>query len=170
MANTKFRIGTVEIGGGKPFIIAGPCVVESRDIAFAAADEIARVSNKFKIPFIYKSSFIKANRQAGASFASIGIENALKILAEVKDKYKQPILTDIHNTDQVSSAAEIADCLQIPAFLCRQTELIKAAAKTGLPLNIKKGQFMAPEDMNDAAIKAVEEGNSKVMLTDTLRG
>ncbi|MCP4580366.1 MAG: 3-deoxy-8-phosphooctulonate synthase [candidate division Zixibacteria bacterium] len=166
MADKKIQIGPVEIGGGKPFIIAGPCVVESRDIAFAAADEITKVSQKFKIPVVYKSSFIKANRQAGASFASIGIDNALKILGEVKAKYNLPILTDIHNTDQVSAAAEVADCLQIPAFLCRQTELIKAAAKTGLPLNIKKGQFMAPEDMNDAAIKATEEGNSKVILTE----
>jgi len=166
MAKTGFSIGQVEIGNSKRFIIAGPCVVETRDIAFAAADEIVRVSKKFNIPFIYKSSFVKANRQAGISFASIGIETALKILAEVKAQYNLPILTDIHNTDQVSAAAKVADCLQIPAFLCRQTELIKAAAKTGLPLNIKKGQFMAPEDMRDAAMKAIEEGNPKVMLTE----
>lgn len=166
MAETKFKIGEIEIGSGRPFVIAGPCVVESQEIAFAVAEQLTRVSHKLKIPIIYKSSYIKANRQSVKSFSTIGIDKALKILADVKSKFKMPILTDIHKPDEAGMAAEIADCLQIPAFLCRQTELVQAAANTGLPLNIKKGQFMAPEDMAEIATKAVEAGNNKLMLTE----
>jgi len=166
VAETKFKIGEIEIGSGKPFIIAGPCVVESKEIAFATAEKLKIISQKLDIPFIYKSSYIKANRQSGKSFATIGVDKALKILADVKSQFNVPILTDIHKPDEADMAAEVADCLQIPAFLCRQTELVLAAAKTGLPLNIKKGQFMAPEDMSEIAQKAVSEGNNKVILTE----
>jgi 2-dehydro-3-deoxyphosphooctonate aldolase (KDO 8-P synthase) len=166
MAETKFKIGDIEIGSGRLVIIAGPCVVESQEIAFTTAEHIAKVSEKYNIPFIYKSSYIKANRQSVTSFSTIGIDKALKILAEVKNKFNMPILTDIHKPDEAGMAAEVADCLQIPAFLCRQTELVQAAAKTGLPLEIKKGQFMAPENMGDIAAKAVSAGNNKVMLTE----
>jgi len=166
MAEKTFAIGKVTAGRHKKFIIAGPCVVESREIAFAAAEEIVRVAEKFKLPVIYKSSYLKANRQSGNSFATIGMSGALKILAEVKERFDIPILTDIHSPSEVGEAAKVADCLQIPAFLCRQTELIKAAARTGLPVNIKKGQFMAPEDMKEAAAKVEAEGNSQVLLTE----
>jgi len=166
MDRIKFLIGNVEIGSDKPFLIAGPCVVESKAIAFRAAEEIVRVSQKFNIPIIYKSSYIKANRQSGNSFATIGVDKALEILGEVKREFNLPILTDVHNIDEVKRAADIADCLQIPAFLCRQTDLIKAAAQTGKAINIKKGQFMAPEGMKEAALKAEETGNHKVMLTE----
>jgi 2-dehydro-3-deoxyphosphooctonate aldolase (KDO 8-P synthase) len=166
MAKQWFKIKEIEIGTGKPFIIAGPCVVETRDIAFQAAAEIARISQKYNLPAIYKSSYMKANRQSGNSFSTIGVSKALKILDEIKSEFRLPILTDVHSTAEIYEAADIADCLQIPAFLCRQTELIKAAAKTGKPLNIKKGQFMAPEGMKEAANKAEEEGNSRVMLTE----
>lgn len=166
MARKAFRIGHVEIGAGKPFLIVGPCVVESREIASKTAEEIIRVSEKHKIAAIYKSSYMKANRQSGGSFSTIGISKALKILDEIKHEFNLPILTDVHNTDEVDKAAVVADCLQIPAFLCRQTELIKAAAKTGRALNIKKGQFMAPADMKEAALKAEEAGNTQVILTE----
>ncbi len=166
MAGKKFKIGSIAIGGDKPFFIAGPCVVESEAIAFVTAEEIVRVSEKFKIPFIYKSSYTKANRQSGESFASIGTDKALQILDDVKKQFNLPVLTDIHTPEEASIAAEVADCLQIPAFLCRQTELIRAAAKTNLPLNIKKGQFMAPKDMGEAAAKAEAEGNARIMLTE----
>lgn len=166
MAQKAFTVDRVEIGSGKPFIIAGPCVVESKDIAFKAAEEIVRVSHKYKIQAIYKSSYMKANRSSANSFSSIGISKALKILREVKTQYKLPILTDIHTIQEIDEAADIADVLQIPAFLCRQTELIKAAAKTGKAVNIKKGQFMAPEGMLEAAQKAEEAGGAKTMLTE----
>lgn len=166
MAEKIFTIGKVTAGEHRKFIIAGPCVVESREIAFAAAEEITRVAGKFKLPVIYKSSYLKANRQSGNSFATIGMQSALQILADVKKYFDLPILTDIHGPAEAAEAAKVADCLQIPAFLCRQTELIKAAAQTGLPINIKKGQFMAPEDMKEAAEKAVAAGNSKVLLTE----
>ena len=166
MAERRFKIEDIEIGSGKPFIIAGPCVVESRDMVFRTAEEIVRVSQKFKIPAIFKSSYVKANRQSVNSFSTIGIAKALTILSDVKNEFKLPVITDVHNTGEVTAAAEIADCLQIPAFLCRQTDLIQAAAKTGKAINIKKGQFMAPEGMKEAALKAEEVGNSRVMLTE----
>ena len=166
MAVARFNIGTVEVGTGKPFFIAGPCVVESKEIAFAAAEEIIRVSEKYKVPFVYKSSYLKANRQSINSFATMGIEKALQILNDVKKEFNIPVLTDIHSPQEAVMAAEIVDCLQIPAFLCRQTYLISAAAKTGLALNIKKGQFMAPEGMAEAAGKAKAVGNDKIMLTE----
>lgn len=166
MAKRDFTVGAVEIGTGKPFFIAGPCVVESEAIAFQAAEEIARVSQDFEVPFIYKSSYVKANRQSGNSFATIGTDKALAILEKVRRQFGLPILTDIHSPDEAAIAASIVDCLQIPAFLCRQTELIKSAANTGLPLNIKKGQFMAPEDMAETAAKAESVGNIKIMLTE----
>ena len=166
MAGKAFSIGHVEIGTNKPFVIVGPCVVESREIAFKTAEEITRVAQKFNIPAIYKSSYMKANRQSGGSFSTIGITKALKILAEIKTEFNLPVLTDVHTTGEVEEAASVADCLQIPAFLCRQTDLIKAAAKTGKALNIKKGQFMAPENMKEAAQKAEESGKGGVMLTE----
>jgi 2-dehydro-3-deoxyphosphooctonate aldolase (KDO 8-P synthase) len=162
----NFRVGDVEVGSGKPFLIAGPCVVESKAIAFAAAEEIVQVAQKYAIPVIYKSSYMKANRQSVDSFSTIGIDSALKILAEVKAEFGLPILTDVHTSEETVLASAVANCLQIPAFLCRQTELVAAAARTGLPLNIKKGQFMAPEDMGEAAAKAIANGNEKVMLTE----
>jgi 2-dehydro-3-deoxyphosphooctonate aldolase (KDO 8-P synthase) len=166
MAKVKFEIGGVKVGSGKPFIIAGPCAIESEKIAFKVAEEIARVSEDSGIPFIYKSSHTKANRLSGRSFSSIGFKKALKILADVKKQYKLPILTDIHTIEEIPAVADIVDCLQIPAFLCRQTELVQAAAKTGLPVNIKKGQFLAAEDMAEIAGKAKHVGNNKVMLTE----
>jgi len=162
----KFNIGDVKVGSDKPFIIAGPCAIESEKIALTVAEQIARVSEDTGIPFIYKSSHTKANRLSGRSFATIGFKKALGILAKVKKRYGMPIITDIHTLDEIPAVAEIVDCLQIPAFLCRQTELVQAAAKTGLPVNIKKGQFMAAEDMAEIAGKAKIVGNNKVMLTE----
>lgn len=166
MSRVKFKIGDVEVGSGKPFIIAGPCAIESEKIALKVAEQIARTSDNSGIPFVYKSSHTKANRLSGKSFSTIGITKALAILEKVKDKYDLPILTDIHATEEIPAVAQVADCLQIPAFLCRQTELVQAAARTGLPVNIKKGQFMAAEDMAAIADKAKIVGNNKVMLTE----
>jgi 2-dehydro-3-deoxyphosphooctonate aldolase (KDO 8-P synthase) len=163
----KIRVHDVTIGGGSPLVlIAGPCVVEGRDITLRTAEQIKRVAGKNSIPFIFKSSYKKANRTSGSSFISIGMEKALKILAEIREQLEVPILTDIHSESEAEVAADIADILQIPAFLCRQTELLRAAGRTGKVVNIKKGQFMAPEDMRLQAGKVESVGNRKVMLTE----
>jgi 2-dehydro-3-deoxyphosphooctonate aldolase (KDO 8-P synthase) len=166
MSIVTFKIGDVKVGSGNPFIIAGPCAIESEKIACKVAEQIVRISDDFGIPLIYKSSHTKANRLSGKSFSTIGFKKALNILAKVKKNYGLPILTDVHTLEEIPAVAEITDCLQIPAFLCRQTELVQAAARTGLPINIKKGQFMAAEDMAEIAAKAKIVGNNKVMLTE----
>lgn len=163
----KIRIHDVTVGGGSPLVlIAGPCVVEGREITLRTAERIELIATKNSIPFIFKSSYKKANRTSGSSFIGIGMEKALKILAEVKRELEVPILTDIHSEAEAEIAAEVADVLQIPAFLCRQTELLQAAGRTGKVVNIKKGQFMAPEDMCLQAEKVEAVGNRKVMLTE----
>jgi 2-dehydro-3-deoxyphosphooctonate aldolase (KDO 8-P synthase) len=163
----KIRIHDITIGGGSPLVlIAGPCVVEGRDITLRTAEQIKRIAAKKSIPFIFKSSYRKANRTSGSSFIGIGMEKALKILAEIREQLEVPILTDIHSESEAEAAADVADVLQIPAFLCRQTELLRAAGRTGKVVNIKKGQFMAPEDMRLQAGKVEAVGNRKVMLTE----
>lgn len=147
-------------------IIAGPCVVESRELAMRVAGEAKKITEKLGLPFIYKSSYKKANRTSGKSFVGIGMDEAIRILGEVKSEFDLPVLTDVHSESEVEAAAEVADVLQIPAFLCRQTELLQAAGRTGRVVNIKKGQFMAPEDMKHQAEKVVSVGNSGVMLTE----
>jgi 2-dehydro-3-deoxyphosphooctonate aldolase (KDO 8-P synthase) len=163
----KIRIHDVTIGGGSPLVlIAGPCVVEGREITLRTAERIRSIAAKNSLPFIFKSSYKKANRTSGSSFVGIGMDKALKILAEVKRELEVPILTDIHSEVEAEVAAEVGDVLQIPAFLCRQTELLQAAGRTGKVVNIKKGQFMAPEDMRLQAEKVEAVGNKKVLLTE----
>ncbi len=148
------------------FLLAGPCVVESEKNVFQIAEKIIEITNKLKIPFVFKASYRKANRSRLDSFTGIGDIQALKILGKVKDQLKVPIVTDIHTEEEAFLAAEYADILQIPAFLCRQTNLLVAAAKTGKVVNIKKGQFLAPSSMKFAADKVLEAGNNNVMITD----
>jgi 2-dehydro-3-deoxyphosphooctonate aldolase (KDO 8-P synthase) len=152
--------------GDNFFLIAGPCVVEGRDICFSVAESIIKITDKLNIPYIFKASYKKANRTKLDSFAGIGDIKALEILKEIKEKLEVPVLTDIHSVDEAKLAAQYVDVLQIPAFLCRQTELLVAAAKTGKAINIKKGQFMSPESMKYAADKVILSGNNKVMLTE----
>jgi 2-dehydro-3-deoxyphosphooctonate aldolase (KDO 8-P synthase) len=160
-------IGEIHIGGNHPLVlIAGPCVVENREMILQTAKIIRSIADRHQIPFIFKSSYRKANRTSGNSFASIGDEKALQILAEVKREFGVPILTDIHSPAEATRAAEVADVLQIPAFLCRQTELLEAAGGTGKVVNIKKGQFVAPDDMHLAAEKVAATGNNKILLTE----
>jgi 2-dehydro-3-deoxyphosphooctonate aldolase (KDO 8-P synthase) len=160
-------IGGIHIGGNHPLVlIAGPCVVESREMILQTAKIIRSIAERHQIPFIFKSSYRKANRTSAHSFASIGDENALQILAEVKREFGVPILTDIHSPAEATRAAEVADVLQIPAFLCRQTELLEAAGRTGKAVNIKKGQFVAPDDMHLAAEKVAATGNNSILLTE----
>lgn len=161
------KIGKIKIGNGNPLVlIAGPCVVESREMVFRTAEQIQKIAKKHHVPFIFKASYKKANRTSGKSFSTLGMEESLAILADVKKEFNVPILTDIHSETEADIAAEVADILQIPAFLCRQTELLQAAGMTGKVVNIKKGQFMAPEDMKHQAQKVEMTGNKKIMLTE----
>lgn len=151
------------IAAGEFFLIAGPCVAESEDLCLKIAERVADLARRLNLPYIFKSSYTKANRLSGDSYSGPGLDNGLRILAKVKEQCGLPILTDIHETAEVSDAAEVADILQIPAFLCRQTSLVMQAAATGRWVNIKKGQFLAPEDMAKLAAKT---GSRKVMLTE----
>ena len=163
----NFSIGDILIGGRQHLVLfAGPCVVESRELVMRTAEQIKSTARKYNTPVVFKSSYKKANRTSGKSFVGIGTDEALKILAEVKSECGLPILTDIHKESEASVAAQVADILQIPAFLCRQTELLQAAGCTGKVVNIKKGQFLAPEDMKHAAAKVEEMGNDRILLTE----
>ena len=151
---------------GNFFLIAGPCAIESKAMAFEIAEKILSITNKLKIPFIFKGSYRKANRSRLDSFTGIGDIKALEILKKVGEHFNIPVLTDIHNSEEANIAAKYVDILQIPAFLCRQTDLLVAAAKTGKVINIKKGQFLSPESMVHAVRKIEESGNNYIMLTD----
>jgi len=158
---------TITIGNDLPFtLLAGPCAMESRDHAMEMSSALKEMTDKLGIPFIYKTSFDKANRTSIASGRGVGMDKALPVLAEIKDKYGCPVVTDVHSPEQCAVVAEVADVLQIPAFLCRQTDLLIAAAKTGKPVNVKKGQFLAPWDMANVAKKLTESGNQNVMLCE----
>ncbi len=151
---------------GNFFLLAGPCVVESEEMTMGIAKRVQEITDRLKIPFIFKASYRKANRSRIDSFTGIGDENALKILAKVRETFKVPIVTDIHESDDAKIAAEYVDVLQIPAFLCRQTELLLAAAATGKFVNIKKGQFLSGDSMKFAVDKVRNAGNANVMLTE----
>lgn len=148
------------------FLMAGPCVIEGEDMALRIAEKITSITEKLNIPYIFKGSYRKANRSRIDSFTGIGDEKALKILRKVNETFHIPTVTDIHETNEAAMAAEYVDVLQIPAFLCRQTDLLVAAAKTGKIVNIKKGQFLSPGAMQFAAQKVVDAGNNNVMLTE----
>lgn len=148
------------------FLIAGPCVVETEKITFEIAKRLKDITARLNMPFIFKASYKKANRTSGSSFRSIGVMESLDILGNIRQKLNIPVLTDVHSEIEAEIAAEYADVLQIPAFLCRQTELLEAAAETGRIVNIKKGQFLAPEDMLYQYKKVTAAGNSKVMVTE----
>ncbi|MBN2009261.1 3-deoxy-8-phosphooctulonate synthase [candidate division KSB1 bacterium] len=161
------EINHIKIGQGQPFaLIAGPCVIESESLIMETAETIKKLTDDLKIPYIFKSSFLKANRQSVTSFTGPGLDAGLKSLEKVKTTFDVPILTDIHNASEADAIADVADVIQIPAFLCRQTDIVVAAAKTEKVVNIKKGQFMAPEDMDSIAKKAESTGNMKIMLTE----
>jgi len=153
-------------GSGNFFLLAGPCIVEGKSICFEIASRIKEITDRLKIPFVFKGSFKKANRSRIDSFTGIGDCEALQILADIREHLQVPVVTDIHTEADAALAAEYVDILQIPAFLCRQTDLVVAAAKTGKMVNIKKGQFVAPEAMKFAVGKALQSGNHRVMLTD----
>ncbi len=161
------KINNILFGGKHPFVlIAGPCVIESKEGAFKIARDIQKITKKLKVPFIFKASYDKANRTSIDSFRGPGIVEGLRILANIKRELNVPILSDVHCRHDIELAAEVLDVIQIPAFLCRQTDLIVAAAKSGKVVNVKKGQFLAPWDMKGVIKKMEEAGNRRLLLTE----
>ena len=160
------RVGSLKIGGGPLFLIGGPCVIETPAHPLKIARRLKEITDELGIPFIFKASYDKANRSSIGSYRGVGLERGLDILATVKAKVGVPILTDVHETSHVERAAQVADVLQIPAFLCRQTDLVLEAARSGRAVNIKKGQFMAPWDMKGVMAKAATTGNPNLMVTE----
>lgn len=161
------ELGSIVFGGGRPFVlIAGPCVIESEAHATGLAERLVEITGRLHVPFIFKASFDKANRTSGRSFRGPGLREGLRVLAAIKARLHVPVLTDIHETSQATPAAEVVDVLQIPAFLARQTDLLLAAAATGRVVNIKKAQFMAPDDVAHAVAKVRDAGNPRVIVTE----
>ena len=160
------KLKNFEIGGDKLTILAGPCAIESIDVMRETAEGLKKICEKLDINYVFKSSYDKANRSSINSYRGLGMEKGLEMLAQIKNEFELPIVTDIHTPDQAEIAAEVADILQIPAFLCRQTDLLVAAAKTGKIVNIKKGQFLAPQQMKSLVKKVEDSGNRQIMLTD----
>src|SRR5208283_851336 len=164
--NHSFQVGDVTIGGGQLFLIAGPCVIESEAHALEMAHAIASIAREKRLPYIFKASYDKANRTSIRSFRGPGVEEGLRILRKVRETAKVPVLTDVHEAADVPRVAEVVDVLQIPEFLCRQTDLLVAAGKSGRAVNIKKGQFVSPWDMRHAVEKVREAGGERVFLTE----
>jgi len=149
-----------------PLLISGPCVVENRSVVFRTCERLKEITSRLRIPFVFKSSYIKANRTSGKSFRGIGFDKALKILSDVKKEFKVPIITDVHSEIEIGFVSEVVDIIQIPAFLCRQTELLETAGESGKIVNLKKGQFLSPYDMKYQVEKVSETGNKKILLTE----
>ncbi len=165
--NAPIKIGRLKVRSNGPFfLIAGPCVIESEDITFEVARFLKKLADTLDIPIIFKSSYDKANRTSVNSFRGPGIDEGLALLKRIKEEIGLPVLSDVHETKQLEKAARVLDAIQIPAFLCRQTDLLVAAAKTGLPINIKKGQFLAPWDMKHTVQKVTAAGNHGILLTE----
>jgi 2-dehydro-3-deoxyphosphooctonate aldolase (KDO 8-P synthase) len=162
----EFEIGDVHVGSGELFFIAGPCVIESETHAMKMAEAISAVNRELKVPYIFKASYDKANRTSIKSFRGPGVKEGARILRKIAETYRIPVLTDVHQAEDAERVAEAVDVLQVPAFLCRQTDLLVAVAKTGRAVNIKKGQFVAPHDIRHAVEKCRESGNDRVFLTE----
>jgi 2-dehydro-3-deoxyphosphooctonate aldolase (KDO 8-P synthase) len=166
-SSRAFSVGKIRFGGDAPlFLIAGPCVIESEAHATAMAEKLGAIAAELGIPYIFKASYDKANRSSVSSFRGPQLEEGLRILAAIKERTGLPILSDVHEVSQVGPAAEVCDILQIPAFLCRQTDLLAAAGRTGRVVNVKKGQFVSPWEMSNAAEKIASTGNEKIILTE----
>lgn len=161
-----FKIRDTEIKRGQLFLIAGPCVIETEDVVFKTAEILKEISESLKLPLIFKSSYDKANRSSIKSYRGPGIQKGLEILQRVREKFNIPILSDVHSVEEIKIAKEILDVIQIPAFLCRQTDMIVEAGKTGKPVNVKKGQFLAPWDVQNIIEKFKSTGNEKLMITE----
>lgn len=167
MQTHEFQVRKVPVGGNRPFfLIAGPCVIESEEHCHFMAKEIKAVAGRCNVPFIFKASFDKANRTSLDSFRGPGLYEGLRILKSIRQELAVPILTDVHETSQIEAVAEVTDCLQIPAFLCRQTDLLVAAARSGKAINVKKGQFLAPWDIEQVVKKLERNGCQRILLTE----
>lgn len=163
----EVEIGTFKVGGNQPhFLIAGPCVIESERLALDTATSIAEIARTLKLPYVFKSSYDKANRSSGGSFRGPGVKEGLAVLRKVKLQVGVPVLTDVHTVDEARQAADVVDVLQIPAFLCRQTDLLIAAAETGRVVNVKKGQFLSPWEMDNVVKKLEQAGSTRILLTE----
>lgn len=160
-------VSDIQIGGNAPLaLIAGPCVIENEAATLRAAEQLKKITSELDIPFVFKSSYDKANRSSVRAYRGPGLKEGLRILRKVRDELALPVLSDVHAPDEITAAAEVLDCLQVPAFLCRQTDFILAVAKTGRAVNVKKGQFMAPWDMKNVIDKIEETGNVNILLTE----
>jgi 2-dehydro-3-deoxyphosphooctonate aldolase (KDO 8-P synthase) len=166
MSTKKVKVGSIECGADQLFLISGPCVIEEESIMMKTAEKLKEVSEKLNIPIIYKSSFLKDNRSSLHYYNGPGLEEGMRILAKVKEQFGFTLLTDIHYPDQAAPVADVCDVLQIPAYLCMQTSLMVAAAQTGKVINIKHGQFLAPENMKHPVGKCVDAGNDQIILTE----
>lgn len=167
MMNKIVSVNNIKFGQNQKLVlVAGPCVIEDKKTVFQIADSLKKITTKLKVPFIFKASYDKANRTSIDSFRGPGIENGLEILAEIKKKFRVPILSDIHSPNEAEMASDVLDIMQIPAFLCRQTDILVAAGKAGKVVNIKKGQFLAPADISQAVKKVEHTGNKKILLTE----
>jgi 2-dehydro-3-deoxyphosphooctonate aldolase (KDO 8-P synthase) len=165
--SSRLEVGPVSIGGGAPLtIIAGPCVVESRDSALRHGERLARIARELAMPLVFKASYDKANRTSTGSFRGVGRDEGLAILAEVRGATGLPVLTDVHEREDIAAVAEVVDVLQTPAFLCRQTDFIQDVARTGKPVNLKKGQFLSPWEMRHVVDKARATGNERLLVTE----
>jgi 2-dehydro-3-deoxyphosphooctonate aldolase (KDO 8-P synthase) len=167
IATREVAVGSIRIGGGRPLVlIGGPCAIEDEKHALITAERLARIAADKRVPFVYKSSYDKANRSSVNGYRGPGLVEGLRILRKVRDTLALPVLSDVHQVSEVDPAAEVLDVIQIPAFLCRQTDLILAAAATGKPVNVKKGQFVAPRDMKNVVDKIRSKGNEAILLTE----
>jgi len=167
MSSREVAIGPVKIGGGRPVaLIGGPCAIEDEAHALMLAERLARISSDFGIPFVYKSSYDKANRSSITAYRGPGLTEGLRILGKVKASVGCPVLSDVHDVSEVGPASEVLDALQVPAFLCRQTDLVVACGRSGKPVNVKKGQFLAPLDMRNVVEKLLSTGNPAILLTE----
>ncbi|MBI2155782.1 MAG: 3-deoxy-8-phosphooctulonate synthase [Candidatus Rokubacteria bacterium] len=167
MTTVEVRVGPIRIGGGAPLVlIGGPCAIESEKHALRTAERLAAIAAGRGVPFIYKSSYDKANRSSVHAYRGPGLVEGLRILRKVRDTLALPVLSDVHQVSEVAPAAEVLDVLQIPAFLCRQTDLVLEVARTGKPVNVKKGQFLAPRDMKNVVDKILSAGNRSILLTE----
>jgi 2-dehydro-3-deoxyphosphooctonate aldolase (KDO 8-P synthase) len=163
----EVRVGEIRIGKGNPLVlIAGPCVIENEEITLTTAKKLKEICDRLGISLIFKSSYDKGNRTSGSSFRGLGIDQGLKILSDVKKKFSIPVISDIHSVEEVRPASEVLDALQIPAFLCRQTDLILSSSQTGKPVNVKKGQFLAPWDVKNIIEKFTSTGNQNLLITE----
>jgi 2-dehydro-3-deoxyphosphooctonate aldolase (KDO 8-P synthase) len=163
----QVAVGSARFGGNKPFVlIAGPCAIEDEDLTLRIAAGLKEITTRLGCELVFKASYDKANRTSVTSFRGLGMDHGLRILARVKQQFDLPILSDVHDISQIDAAVEVLDVLQIPAFLCRQTDLLVAAGQTGKPINIKKGQFLAPWDMEHGVNKVVSTGNRQILLTE----